>query len=124
VFRHRETSERDVGSPLRSLDAFTTHRPADRAYNEQKRIRRSRWHRRADVLPMGVRFRRWTLGFRQCSFSHIAQALQGTAVHVFPQSPLSKQALVPSSFRTQVKSVASESVALNSGHLQWRFLCA
>ena len=35
------------------------------------------------MLPMSVRFHHWTLGFRQFSFDHIAQALQGHSLHVF-----------------------------------------
>ena len=38
MFRHSETSESDVGSPLMSLNEFITHRPAGRAYYERKMI--------------------------------------------------------------------------------------
>ena len=60
------------------------------------------WHRITNVLPMSVRFHRWTLGFRQSSFNHIAQALQSHNLHVFHYSPLHIHALVPFLFRVQV----------------------
>lgn len=60
------------------------------------------WHRVTNVLPMSVRFHRWTLGFRQSSFNHIAQALQSHNLHVFHYSPLHIHALVPFLFRVQV----------------------
>jgi len=77
-------------------------RASVRAYQEQNRIRSYGWHRCTDVLPKSVRFHRWTLGFRQSSFDHIAQALQGHNIHVFCRSPLYRHALVPSPFRVQV----------------------
>ena len=61
-----------------------------------------RRHRRSDVLPKSVRFRHWTLGFRQFSFSHIAQALQSNSAHVFGCPLLYQHAVVPSPFRVQV----------------------
>ena len=51
---------------------------------------------------MCVRFHPWTLGFRQFSFSHIAQVLQSHSLHVFGRSLLYQHALVPSPFRVQV----------------------
>ena len=36
MFRHRGTSERDVGAPFMSFNAFATHRPWSRAYHERK----------------------------------------------------------------------------------------
>ena len=54
-----------------------------RAYHERKA---NPWLLLAPVsgaLPASVRFHRWTLGFRQFSFSHIAQALQSRIVHAF-----------------------------------------
>src|SRR5438270_13752200 len=60
------------------------------------------WRRCTGVLPTDVPFRRWTLGFRQSSFSRIAQALRGRTVHAFRRSPLHVHALVPTSFRIRV----------------------
>jgi hypothetical protein len=70
---------------------------------EETRFRACRWHRVRDVVPKSVRFHRWGLGCRQSSFRHIAQALRDEALPVFGQLPLSIHALVPSSFRTQVR---------------------
>ncbi|CAA9271656.1 hypothetical protein AVDCRST_MAG92-2997 [uncultured Coleofasciculus sp.] len=44
----------------------------------------------------------WALGFRQFSFSRIAQALRDCTIHVFCSIPLYKQALVPLLFRVKV----------------------
>ena len=57
----------------------------------------------SDVLPTSLRFHPWILEFKQCSFSHIAQALQDHSVHIFHCLPLSDHALVPSPFRVQVR---------------------
>jgi hypothetical protein len=84
------------------FNTLTVHRPSGRAYHEQNRIRGSRWHRRSDVLPKDVRFHPWTLGFRQFSFSPIAQALQSHSAHVFGCPLLYQHAVVPSPFRVQV----------------------
>lgn len=66
-----------------SFNEFVTHRPTSKAYRERKV---NPWLSLASVsgvLPASVRFHRWILGFRQSSFSHIAQALQGRIIHVF-----------------------------------------
>lgn len=65
----------------------------------ERLIHSYRWRRCSDVLPTSVRFRRWTLGFRQFSFSHIAQALQSHSLHILVYSLLYQHALVPSLFR-------------------------
>src|SRR5512132_4343426 len=36
MFRHRETSESDVGSALMSLNSFTSHRPSTKAYHKRQ----------------------------------------------------------------------------------------
>ena len=72
---------------------YTTNESLIRSYD---------WHRLTDVLPMSVRFHPWTLGFRQSSFNHIAQALQDRNLHIFGYSLLYEHALVPSPFRVQV----------------------
>jgi hypothetical protein len=51
---------------------------------------------------MGVQFRHWRLGFRQSSFSPIAQALQSHSLRVFRCALLYEQALVPLPFGAQV----------------------
>ena len=53
--------------------------PSGRTTNKSV-IRGYGWHRCTDVLPKGVTFHRWSLGFRQFSFNLIAQALQGHSI--------------------------------------------
>ena len=92
-----------------SLNELTAHRYVGQGLLRTKRGFRSfRHHRRADVLPMGVHFHHWTLGFKQSSFNHIAQALRSHAIHVFRRSPLYQHALVPASFRIVGKLVRLE----------------
>jgi hypothetical protein len=65
------------------FNEFATHRPTSKAYHERKA---NSWLSLASVsgaLPASVRFHRWTLGFRQFGFSHIAQALQSRIIHAF-----------------------------------------
>ena len=68
----------------------------------------SRQRRCADVLPTGVKFHRWRLGFKQSSLSLITQMLQVCASHVFGRLPLYQHAVFPSSFRIQVGWFISE----------------
>jgi hypothetical protein len=65
------------------FNEFATHRPTSKAYHERKW---NPWLLLASVsgvLPASVPFHRWTLGFRQFSFSHIVQALQSRIIHAF-----------------------------------------
>ncbi len=64
----------------------------------------------SSVLPTGLRFYRWTLGFKQSSLNLIAQALRSDSIHAFRRPPLHQHALVPITFRLQVSWFASESV--------------
>jgi len=70
-----------------SLNALAVHRPSDRAYHERKSDpwlpRASAFRRATDVCASHP----WTLGFRQFSFSHIAQALQSHRLHVLGSAP-------------------------------------
>jgi len=57
------------------FNEFATHRPKSKAYHEQNS---NPWLSLASVsgaLPASVRFHRWTLRFRQSSFSHIVTPL-------------------------------------------------
>jgi hypothetical protein len=99
MFRPEGTSERDVGSQLMAFNEVIPHRPSGRAYREQNRTRGSGRRWRADVLPTSVRLHFWPFGFRQSSFSPIAQALRDLSLHVFDCSPLSQHALFPSPFQ-------------------------
>jgi hypothetical protein len=65
------------------FNEFATHRPASKAFHGRKLNPWLSLASVSDVLPASVRFHRWTLGFRQPSFSHIAQALQSRIVHAF-----------------------------------------
>jgi hypothetical protein len=88
MFRHRETFENDVGSLFMPLNAFITHRSSVRAYRRQTlnlRLPTTSVYKRATE---GCAVHRWALGFKQCRFSHIIQALQSDAIHVFSRSPL------------------------------------
>jgi hypothetical protein len=89
MFRHEGTKQRDVGSQLMAFNAVIPHRPAGRVSHALNRTRGSCWRRRTDVLPTGVRLRPWPFGFRQSSFSPIAQALRDRRLHVFSCLPLS-----------------------------------
>jgi hypothetical protein len=55
---------------------------------------------------MSVRFHRWRLGFKQCSFRLIARALQDKTLSVFEPFPLLQHALFPYGFRFQVNRMA------------------
>jgi hypothetical protein len=78
VFRRRGTFQKRLRFPTHVLEnGITSHRPPAGAYYGRNLTRSCRWRRCTGVLPTSVRFRYWTLGFRQSSFSHIAQALRG-----------------------------------------------
>jgi len=82
------------------LNMFTTHRPSARAYYGRKTTHSYGWHRSIDVVPMSVKFHRWTLGFRQSSFDLIAQALQGSLAYTPSAVPcFSDMLLSPPPFR-------------------------
>ena len=70
------------------FNTFITHRPSSKAYPRRKSNRWLSMASVADVLSTSVRLHRWTLGFREFTFSLIAQALQNRSVHVFPYLPL------------------------------------
>src|SRR5215210_6069117 len=107
-----------------SLTEVTPHRPSGRASPDESE----------SGAPAGVGvqtcyrracwFRRWTLGFRQCRFSPIAQALQGAALHVFSPAPALRTCACSFALSGPGELFASESVALNSGQLWWQFLGA
>ena len=71
-----------------SFNTFITHRPSSKAYPQRKPNQGLSMASVSDVLPTSVRLHRWTLGFREFTFSRIAQALQNRSVHVFPYLPL------------------------------------
>ena len=87
----------------------------------KSRTHGSRWRRRTDVLPTSVRFHPWRLGFRQSSLRPIAQALQDHSVHIFCCLPLYQPCSCPLALSGLGQVFASESSALNSGHLWWQF---
>jgi len=70
------------------FNAFATHRPSSKAYPRRKSLRGLSMASVSDVLPTSVRLHRWTLGFREFTFSRIVQALQNRSVHVFHYLPL------------------------------------
>ena len=74
-------------------------------------------------MAVSVNFHRWRLGFKQCSFRHIARALQDETLSVFEPFPLLRHALFPSGFRLQVNRMAqrypSEPLLTESG-IQYR----
>ena len=103
VFRHRGTYRERRRLPTHILECTHCASSIRTGRTTSKSLTRGfRWHRRSDVLPKSVRFRPWTLGFRQFSFSPIAQALQSHSAHVFGCPLLYQHAVVPSPFRVQV----------------------
>ena len=70
------------------FNAFITHRPASKAYPRRKSLRGLSLASVSDVFPTSVRLHRWTLGFREFTFSPIVQALQSLSLHAFCCSPL------------------------------------
>src|SRR3954453_5492298 len=68
----------------------------------KRRIRSSNRRRCTGVLPTSVSFRHWALGFRQFSFSHIAQVLQVHSLHGFNCFPLHDMLLSPFLFRSRL----------------------
>ena len=85
MFRFTEERDKhDVGAPLMPLNAFATHRPSSKAYPKQNRnLGLSMASGIQTCYRRVCQFHRWTLGFRQSSFRPIAQALQGSLIHVF-----------------------------------------
>jgi hypothetical protein len=70
-----------------------------------------------------VRFHRWRLGFKQCSFRLIARALQDETLSVFKPLPLLRHALFPSGFRLQVNRMAQRYPSeplLTASRIQYR----
>jgi len=103
VFRHRGTYRERRRLPTHILECTHCASSIRTGRTTSESLTRGfRRHRRSDVLPKSVRFRHWTLGFRQFGFSHIAQALQSNSAHVFSCPLLYQQAVVPSPFRVQV----------------------
>jgi len=103
VFRHRGTYQERRRLPTHILECTHCASSIRTGRTTSESLTRGfRRHRRSDVLPKSVRFRHWTLGFRQSSFSPIAQALQSNSVHVFRCPLLYRHAVVPSPFRVQV----------------------
>ncbi len=84
MFRHQENVRERRRLPTHTLErtrcSSSAHRRVPRRERRSRGIRR---HRRSDVLPVGVRFHPWVLGFKQSSFSLIAQVSRSSAVHVF-----------------------------------------
>jgi hypothetical protein len=70
-----------------SFNEFAIHRPSSKVYCGRNLNPQFSMASVSDVVPTSVRLHHWTLGFRQFSFSHIAQALQGRTVHVFRVLP-------------------------------------
>jgi len=69
---------------------------------------RPRWRCVVDAVAAGVRFHRWGLGFRQCSFHPITRVLRDGIFSVFQWLPLFQHALFPSGFRLQVNRMTQE----------------
>src|SRR5437899_2166623 len=61
-----------------------------------------------DAVAASVRFHRWRLGFRQCSFRLITRVLQDGTLSAFWWLPLFGHALFPSSFRLQVNPMTQK----------------
>jgi hypothetical protein len=61
------------------------------------------------VVAVGVRLHHRELGFRQCSFRHIARVLRDGIINAFRCLPLLGHAVVPSGFRFQVGPMTQKS---------------
>src|SRR4051812_1738519 len=61
-----------------------------------------------DAVAASVRFHRWGLGFRQCSFRLITRALRDGTFSIFQWLPLFWHAVFPSGFRPLVNQMAQE----------------
>ena len=103
-----ERLEHDVGAPLIPLNRCVIDRLSGEGYGAQKSDAPVLTASPIDAVARSVRFHRWGLGFRQCSFRPIARALRGGAVGVFGRPPLLGHAVVPSGFRPQVNPTAQE----------------
>ena len=66
------------------------------------------WRCVVDAVAASVRFHRWGLGFRQCSFRPITRALRDDTFSIFQWLPLFWHAVFPSGFRPQVNQMAQE----------------
>lgn len=121
MFRHGGTSERDVGAPLMPFNALTAHRPPRKAYPERNVIS---W------LAVASDSRR---GTDECALPPLdirVWAIQLSPYRAGVAGLYPTRLLIPPAFLTCCcslalsglgKSVASESFALNSGHLWWQF---
>jgi hypothetical protein len=77
--------------------------------NPQKRERSAPGGRCVrDAVAASVRFHRWGLGFRQCSFRPITRALRDGTFSILQWLPLFWHAVFPSGFRPQVNQMAQE----------------
>ena len=92
-------------------------REMDLGSTSEGRTRGSQWHRRTDVLPMSVKFHRWSLGFGQ-SGPPYRTGVAGpchTRLLTFPAFQPGSCSLALSGLG---KAVASQSITLNSGPLR------
>ena len=71
-----ERVEHDVGAPFIPLNRFVIDRLSGEGYDARKSNAPLLTASPVDAVATSVRFHRWGLGFRQCSFHHIAQVLQ------------------------------------------------
>ena len=94
-----ERLEHDVGVPLIPLNRCVIDRLSSEGCGTQKPDAPLLTASPVDAVAKSVRFHRWGLGFKQCSFRPIMRALQDDTISVFWSLPLFRHALVPSSFR-------------------------
>ena len=118
-----ERLEHDVGVPLIPLNRFVIDRLSGEGYGTRNSHAPFLTASPVDAVAKSVRFHRWGLGFKQCSFRPIMRALQDDTISVFWPLPLFRHALVPSSFRLQVNRMAQRSPfepLLTASRIQFR----
>ena len=78
-----ERFEHDVGVPLIPLNRFAIDRLSGEEYGAQKSNAPVLTASPVDAVARSVRFHRWGLGCKQCSFRRIMRALRDGTISVF-----------------------------------------
>jgi hypothetical protein len=123
MFRHRRTSESNVGPPLIPLNELVARRPS--AGGSHSREAESVAADGAGVQTCYRRVCLFTPGYWSSSNPALTISLRcrGAAPYTSSErSPLCRHALVPSAFRLQVSRLTSKSSPPNFAQLRWEFL--